>query len=257
MRLFVTKLGIIGWVIFITSASYKYIKLVLKMIDYADHINWVYVHIPYSKGISEYFSNNELLTTLGFMFLGLLWIYLARNKSKLPVAHVEIYSDINDLHDKHSTSILLKSGNEIDALWLTGEGVFTGDKDLLENRCIKRLILPNPESTLLQNIHSSLGMTKNLFDYKKDINNVSKIALNYGAEVRWYSEFTGVSLTIVKRKGKSKYIHLQPCIPHEDSSKRITIIFKGFFHKSKIRHYTEWFEKIWENSETPTPDDLL
>lgn len=141
-------------------------------------------------------------------------------------------------------SEIFKSGNEIHALLLTGEGIFTRNEEYA--RHIRRLILPNHDARYLKLYEVGRRAAGHPIDLGAQIKAYGQIAKQKGVHVRYLSDHVGISFLICNPSKPDAWMHIGFLTPFiETDTQPILRIDKS---KAAELYDIFWnaYNKLWE-----------
>jgi hypothetical protein len=162
-------------------------------------------------------------------------------------AEVEFFPTIDSLRSKHPIPETFRAGNEIHAYFLSGEGVFAEHNDYI--KCVKRLILPNPDS---ENIATVNTFSSTHTDYRAQIMKYRALAKRNNIPVRLFQSFTGVSLLFCNPDRQDGWVQVGIIIPGSQSAERQHYRIYRAIHEKAVRSLYETFDLLWDASEEQT-----
>jgi hypothetical protein len=130
------------------------------------------------------------------------------------------------------------------ACWPVGAGFYDTYKNV---HIVKRLILPNPESKLVEYYFKSIGQ-EHACNF---IRSTTHKAKQSGAEVKWIDSFLFNSMTIADQDKPMGWVHVESVLSHRVREKRFGyIIFKDRSQES-MKRLVNIFLQIWEDAKEP------
>lgn len=165
---------------------------------------------------------------------------------------IEFFATMDELRAKHPLSETFKAGNEIHAYFLTGEGVFAEDINYV--KCIKRLILPDPNKNnlaRLKRLNSSIDYQAQIMTY------ANKVRQHQHDEdsVRFYEDFLGISLLFCNPSKSDGWVQLGIILPETESSERQHFRFSKTIYEDGFISLYKTFEEMWNESDGKTGDE--
>lgn len=174
-----------------------------------------------------------------FMFLYLIHELRLKRKNS-----IEFFLDMDALKAAHPISETFKPGNEIHALFLTGEGVFAENSNYI--KCVKRLILPAPNRDNLERLENMFGE-----DYNSQIIKYARMAhRNDKNSFRFYKEFLGISLLFCNPNSSDGWVQVGIILPRAEASERQHFRLSKAMDEAAFNSLYKTFEYIWSEEES-------
>jgi hypothetical protein len=127
---------------------------------------------------------------------------------------VEFYPNRSTLAKAHgSIAERLKNIDKADAIWVLGQKFYHASEDTHK---IRRLLLPDPASDAFK-FHTSTGHD---WSAEATIADITKLAKQCGAEVRWYDHFIFHSLILADTNKRRGWVHSESVFPHSTNERR-------------------------------------
>lgn len=159
----------------------------------------------------------------------------------------EFFPTVDDLRPASET---FGPGNEIHAYFLSGEGPFSLNRGHIKS--VKRLILPLPDERNL----SRLQAISNTIDFKSQIEKFRNLARgNRKESVRYYKEFTGVSLLFCNPESSEGWVQVGIILPEcEPLHRQHFKFYRKDYEKAFLSLYGI-FNKMWDDSLQNTEEE--
>jgi hypothetical protein len=141
-------------------------------------------------------------------------------------------------------SEIFKSGNEIHALFLTGEGIFTRHHDYV--RHMRRLILPSPDAQYLAMAEVSRKDAGHIIDLGAQIRNYGQVAKQNGVEVRYLSDHVGISFLICNPDKPEAWMHIGFSTPFIDADAQPILRIEKSRSPELYDIFLKSYNKLWE-----------
>ncbi len=139
----------------------------------------------------------------------------------------------------------------IDGLWLAGRAVFQLD-DAAIRGTVRRIILPTPDSPLLQEMSRWTGIPYGAADLaiQESTDRVKRL----GVEVRWLHEFPGFTLLLADSGDEAGYAHVETLLPHTDPGNRPIQRIERTSEPMVFDRFVKMFDALWERAVEPGTD---
>jgi hypothetical protein len=157
--------------------------------------------------------------------------------------------------------IAVKDSKVVWGMWFTGERVLA--KKLPEKyTSIKKILLMEPNSEAFE---TNLEITKASRDEtKNEILRLTQMAMKKELEVRWYSTYRGIGLTLCdpldsdEPSSNQAWCVVQSLKGSAPRDERETYISKNTVNgRSYFQSMLQNFKETWENSRTPDPGEYV
>ncbi len=137
--------------------------------------------------------------------------------------------------------------NQISGIFLSGEGLFAEDKNRMN--LVTRICLPNPNCTYLE------LFKEGFIDPSEQIKKTTRLAIERGKEVRWFSHFIGMGILFCNAEGPGAWLQIDLSIPFVAARKKPGIRIEKRLQETAFSTLYESFDKIWQKSIIPDPKD--
>jgi hypothetical protein len=144
-------------------------------------------------------------------------------------------------------SKIFRAGNEIHAIFLTGEGIFSRHHEYAHY--IKRLILPNPEAKFLQLVQVSRGELGIYYDLPQQIGNTRVVVGSN--KVRYIQEFIGISLLFCNPEQPTGWMHVGFSTPFIDADHQPILRIEKVRDREIFETFWNAYNKLWDLSISP------
>lgn len=144
----------------------------------------------------------------------------------------------------------LDSVSEVWFAWYTGSVIeASGFKNTIKNIGKVRLLLTHPESKAL-NEYEKIGEHKGT-ELKEDIKSLSRIAQNFGAEVKWFDGLIGNSIVIGNPNLPNAWARVEVMIPFAETNLRPSFRVSKDKGKIAFQEIYNMYESLWRRSQPP------
>lgn len=141
-------------------------------------------------------------------------------------------------------SEIFKPGNEIHALFLTGEGIFKRHPDYV--RHIRRLILPSHNAQYLSLAEASRKADGHIIDLGAQIKNYGRVARQKGVEVRFLSDHVGISFLICNPEKPEAWTYIGFSTPFIDADAQPILRIEKTNSPELYDIFLKAYNKLWE-----------
>lgn len=155
-----------------------------------------------------------------------------------------------DLESAHPIAEQIQQARHVDGIWLTGQVVFQLD-DAAIRGTVRRVILPAPDSPLLQEISRWTTIPYGTADL--EVQKSTERAVRLGVEVKWLRDFPGLTLLLADPGDESGYAHLETLLPYTDPGYRPIQRIERTRESVVFDRVVKMFDRLWERAESPTP----
>lgn len=141
-------------------------------------------------------------------------------------------------------SEIFKSGNEVHALFLTGEGIFTRHPDYVPR--IRRLILPCHDAQFLALAEASRKADGHDIDLGAQIKNYGRVARQKGVDVRYLSDHVGISFLICNPDKPEAWIYIGFSTPFIDADAQPILRIEKATSQELYNIFLKAYDKLWD-----------
>lgn len=159
-----------------------------------------------------------------------------------------------DLESAHPIATQIQQARHVDGIWLAGEAVFQLD-DAAIRGTVRRVILPAPDSPLLQEISRWTTIPYGAADL--GVQQSTERAVRLGVEVKWLRDFPGLTLLLADPGDESGYAHLETLLPYTDPGYRPIQRIERARESVVFDRVVNMFDRLWERAESPAPADYI
>lgn len=143
-------------------------------------------------------------------------------------------------------SEIFKVGNDIHALFLTGEGIFTRHPDYV--RHIKRLILPERSAQFFGLVEESRKKAGIILNCGEQVAHSIRTALEKGVGVRCLPDHIGVSLIVCDPEKPNAWMHIGFSTPFIDADNQPILRIKKEDSPELFSIFYQAYNRMWEQA---------
>jgi hypothetical protein len=202
--------------------------------------NWLVRAVNHMPDMTELFHNTWFICFMGGLggIVTYLWMDYFSSKTRF------IIKKRPQWEAELPLSEIFKPGNEIHALFLTGEGIFTRNPDYV--RRIRRLILPSHDAQYLALAEVSRKKDGHTIDLGAQIRNYGRVATQKGVEVRYLSDHIGISFLICNPDKPEAWIHIGFSTPFIDADDQPILRINKENSPELYGIFLKSYNKLWE-----------
>jgi hypothetical protein len=148
-------------------------------------------------------------------------------------------------------SEIFNGNNEIHALFLTGEGIFTRDPKYI--RHVKRLLLPTTDASFLKLVEVSRKKSGIVLNLAKQINQSTQTAHQNGVEVRWLPDHIGTSILACNPEKPNGWMHIGFSTPFIDADKQPILRLDKVNTPELFALFYQAYNRLWDQGVKQKP----
>jgi hypothetical protein len=137
--------------------------------------------------------------------------------------------------------------NQISGIFLSAEGLFAEDKNRMN--LVTRICLPNPNCTYLK------LFKEGFIDPPEQIKKTTRLAIERGKDVRWFSHFIGMGILFCNAEGLDAWVQVDLSIPFVAPIRKPGIRIEKRLQSVAFSTLYNSFNEIWQKSIVPNPKD--
>ena len=165
----------------------------------------------------------------------------------VPQSMVEFFANRTALDVRLPLREIFKEGNRISGYFLSGEGIFSSDKNRLNYT--KRLILPKPTGSYVGRLHAIFP--QDYLNAPRQIKITTKLAKERGIDIRWFDDFVGMGILFCNPEESNGWAQIEFSIPFIEAGEKQAIRIEKADHPGPYAKIYEAFNKMWDDSRKP------